>query len=131
MECSDRLTEQYLRRSNGLDRHQQRPGRIEQSVDEGIGPCRECRQHQRDADKRDEACGRLGSPYRDLRIWHLARGSKETREQLSRAGASAMMIGSCNTMPVKYSAGARRVGREPARRMFMTFLPVDYFFEAA
>jgi hypothetical protein len=38
MECSDWVTEQRLRRrSNSLDRHQQRPGRIEHSVDEGMG----------------------------------------------------------------------------------------------
>src|SRR5690349_9027564 len=33
------------------------------------------------------------------------------------------MIGSCNTEPVKYSAGARRVGREAARWMSMEFSP--------
>jgi hypothetical protein len=32
------------------------------------------------------------------------------------------MIGSCQTVPVKYSLGASRVGREPARWMFIVFL---------
>ena len=30
------------------------------------------------------------------------------------------MIGSCSTAPVKYSFGARRVGRDPASNTFMT-----------
>src|SRR3977135_655028 len=43
-----------------------------------------------------------------------APGSKETRVETICAGASAAMIGSCQTVPVNYSLGARRVGREPA-----------------
>src|ERR1700675_169216 len=42
-----------------------------------------------------------------------APGSKATRLHTSRAGASVVMIGSCSTVPVKESAGARRVGLEP------------------
>jgi hypothetical protein len=49
------------------------------------------------------------------------------------------MIGSCQTVPVKLSLGARRVGREPARWMSIEFLLLqqtqslrpDYFFESA
>src|SRR4030095_16831595 len=33
------------------------------------------------------------------------------------------MIGSCGTVPVKYSGGARRVGREPARWISMELSP--------
>src|SRR5260370_11940883 len=44
-----------------------------------------------------------------------APGSKETRVEAIRAGAAVAMIGSCQTVPVKYSFGARRVGLEPAR----------------
>src|SRR6267378_5822723 len=51
-----------------------------------------------------------------------APGSKDTRVETIRAGASAAMIGSCQTVPVKYSLGASRVGREPARWMFIVFL---------
>jgi hypothetical protein len=40
-------------------------------------------------------------------------GSKRTKPERTRAGAGASMIGSCHTVPVKLSAGARRVGREP------------------
>src|SRR5713226_1493558 len=43
-----------------------------------------------------------------------APGSKETRLETARAGAGDCTIGSCHTVPVKYSFGARRVGREPA-----------------
>src|SRR6202171_3631384 len=43
-----------------------------------------------------------------------APGSKETRFETARAGAGDWMIGSCHTVPVKCSFGARRVGREPA-----------------
>ncbi len=72
-----------------------------------------------------------------------APGSKDTRFATIRAGASAAMIGSCQTAPVKYSLGAWRVGREPARWIFMAFLLLydtmtgaaqvrpGYFFEAA
>src|ERR1700746_683866 len=42
-----------------------------------------------------------------------APGSKRTKPERTRAGAGASMIGSCHTVPVKLSAGARRVGREP------------------
>ena len=47
------------------------------------------------------------------------------------------MIGSCQTVPVKYSFGARRVGREPADGypwpvlLFDGRCVADYFFEAA
>src|SRR5712691_5010732 len=51
-----------------------------------------------------------------------APGSKDTRFETIRAGTSAAMIGSCQTVPVKYSLGASRVGREPARWMFIVFL---------
>src|SRR6266436_291031 len=44
-----------------------------------------------------------------------APGSKDTRFEAIRAGAAVAMIGSCQTVPVKYSFGARRVGREPAK----------------
>src|SRR5437868_8628147 len=44
-----------------------------------------------------------------------APGSNETRFAATRAGAGAWMIGSCSTVPVKYSFGARRVGRMPAK----------------
>src|ERR1700736_4677609 len=50
-----------------------------------------------------------------------APGSKDTRFETIRAGTSAAMIGSCQTVPVKYSLGARRVGREPARWIFIAF----------
>src|SRR5437773_1617158 len=42
-----------------------------------------------------------------------ARGSKRTKAPRMRAGAGASMIGSCHTVPVKESAGARREGTEP------------------
>src|ERR1700694_3315362 len=51
-----------------------------------------------------------------------APGSKETRVETIRAGAAAAMIGSCQTVPVKYSFGAWRVGREPARWISMAYL---------
>src|SRR5712664_3940029 len=54
-----------------------------------------------------------------------APGSKDTRVETIRAGASAAMIGSCQTVPVKYSLGASRVGREPARWMFILFLLLE------
>src|SRR3954452_4640843 len=54
-----------------------------------------------------------------------APGVKETRVETSLAGASVAMMGSCHTVPVKYSFGAWRVGREPARWMSMTFLLVS------
>src|ERR1700722_3231932 len=54
-----------------------------------------------------------------------APGSKATRVETIRAGASAAMIGSCKTVPVKYSFGARRVGREPARWISMAVPPFD------
>jgi hypothetical protein len=48
------------------------------------------------------------------------------------------MIGSCQTVPVKFSFGALRVGRAPARWISMALLLIDavrqrldYFFEAA
>src|SRR3979490_2532596 len=53
-----------------------------------------------------------------------APGAKETRAGPGRAGASVAMSGSCHTVPVKYSFGAWRVGREPARWMSMDFLLV-------
>jgi hypothetical protein len=40
-----------------------------------------------------------------------------------RAGAGASMIGSCHTVPVKESAGPRRVGFDPAKTMSMGILP--------
>src|ERR1700736_4640623 len=57
-------------------------------------------------------------------VCHAVRapGSNETQLATIRAGASVAMIGSCQTVPVKYSLGARRVGREPARWIFMAFL---------
>src|ERR1700686_412123 len=39
-----------------------------------------------------------------------APGSKDTQLATARAGAGAAIIGSCQTVPVKYSLGARRVG---------------------
>src|SRR5882757_53706 len=54
-----------------------------------------------------------------------APGSKDTRFETIRAGTSAAMIGSCQTVPVKYSLGASRVGREPARWMFIVFLLLE------
>jgi hypothetical protein len=66
-------------------------------------------------------------------VCHAVRapGSKDTRVETIRAGASVAMIGSCQTVPVKYSLGALRVGREPAGWMCMAFLLLDYFFEVA
>src|SRR5712691_7814955 len=51
--------------------------------------------------------------------------SKHTRVDMIPPGASAEMIGSCQTVPVKYSLGASRVGREPARWMFIVFLLLE------
>src|ERR1700732_717535 len=51
-----------------------------------------------------------------------APGSKDTWVATTRAGAAAATIGSCQTVPVKYSLGARRVGLEPARWISMGFL---------
>jgi hypothetical protein len=48
-----------------------------------------------------------------------APGSKRTRPERTRAGAGASMIGSCHTVPVKLSAGPRRVGRDPQAKMSM------------
>jgi hypothetical protein len=42
-----------------------------------------------------------------------APGSKRTSAERTRAGAGVSIIGSCHTVPVKLSAGPRRVGREP------------------
>src|SRR5437764_15031448 len=44
-----------------------------------------------------------------------APGSKATRAELTRAGAGAVLIGSCQTVPVNQSLDARLVGRDPAR----------------
>ncbi len=48
------------------------------------------------------------------------------------------MIGSCNTVPVKYSLGARRVGPRTGEMnihgvssLFSDFVSVDYFLVAA
>ena len=62
-----------------------------------------------------------------------APGSKATRVEANRAGAAVAMIGSCHTVPVKYSFGARRVGREPARwiSMVISLAVFAYFLEAA
>src|SRR3979490_103551 len=43
-----------------------------------------------------------------------APGWNETELTARGAGAEVAMIGSCSTVPVKYSGGAVRVGREPA-----------------
>src|ERR1700760_4213295 len=70
-------------------------------------------------------------------VCHAVRapGSKPTRLMTTRAGAGAEMIGSCQTVPVKFSAGARAVGREPAGWISMVYLPrlgadwFGYFFD--
>jgi hypothetical protein len=41
-----------------------------------------------------------------------------------RAGAGASMIGSCQTVPVKESAGPRREGVEPNGLMSMAAIPL-------
>src|SRR5665213_1853905 len=74
-------------------------------------------------------------------VCHAVRapGSNATRLETIRIGACGVMIGSCQTVPVKLSFGPRRVGREPAGIISMTYLPVslavpvgpDYLFEAA
>ena len=51
-----------------------------------------------------------------------APGSKETRVEASRAGASVGMIGSCNTVPVKYLR-RRAACRPRAREMDIHGLP--------
>src|SRR4029077_12432742 len=51
--------------------------------------------------------------------WVRAPGSKRTMPERIRAGAGASMTGSCQTTPVKESAGPRRDGREPQGRMSM------------
>ena len=62
---------------------------------------------------------------------------RATALRLAGAGAAVVMIGSCKTVPTKFSLGALRVGREPARWISMEFLPDcgrcvrDYFFVAA
>src|SRR4051794_14482988 len=54
-------------------------------------------------------------------VCHAVRapGSKATRAELTRAGAGGVLIGSCQTVPVNQSLDARRVGREPARKISM------------
>src|ERR1700716_4232909 len=88
------------------------------------------------------------TPETTYRVWpsgcvcHAVRapGSNDTRFEATRAGASVAMIGSCQTVPVKYSVGARRVGREPARWISMAYSFVTdrspgevghYFFDSA
>src|SRR3954451_10356342 len=52
-------------------------------------------------------------------VCHAVRapGSNATRPELTRAGAGGVLIGSCQTVPVNQSLDARRVGREPARKI--------------
>jgi hypothetical protein len=74
-------------------------------------------------------------------VCHAVRapGSNATRPATIRIGACGVMIGSCQTVPVKLSVGPRRVGLEPALKISITHLPVsiggpvgpDYFFNAA
>src|ERR1700704_2795119 len=62
------------------------------------------------------------SPASTYNVWpsgcvcHAVRapGWNETEFTTRRAGDDVAMIGSCSTVPVKYSGGAVRVGREPA-----------------
>src|SRR5258708_26747914 len=62
------------------------------------------------------------SPASTYSVWpsgcvcHAVRapGWNETEFATSRAGAEVAITGSCSTVPVKYSGGAVRVGREPA-----------------
>src|SRR5204863_4407468 len=59
-------------------------------------------------------------------VCHAVRapGSNATRFATMRAGACVAIIGSCQTVPVKYSFGARRLGREPAIWISIAFPPL-------
>jgi hypothetical protein len=48
-----------------------------------------------------------------------APGSNRTHVARNRAGSGASITGSCQTVPVKYSAGALREGMEPSGLMSM------------